>query len=97
MGECQNCGVNKLQICLSELVSNVNYKVLWKCFETRIVGQEEDEQPRKWIKEVLKDTSTVNFLTYLKSNMQKLIKHNFVACWQDAQCRVTMGDLQEDV
>jgi hypothetical protein len=30
-------------------------------------------------------------------NLQKSIKHNFVAHWQDAQCRLAMGDLSKDV
>jgi hypothetical protein len=31
-----------------------------------------------------------------KLNLQKSIKHNFVAHWQDAQCRLTMGDIPKD-
>ncbi len=63
LGECQECGVNILPLCPSEMANNVRYKLLWRCFETRIVGQTYDGQPRKWIKEVFKETSTKDFLT----------------------------------
>ncbi len=48
MSLCENYGVNKLPLCPNELVpSNTDYRVSWRCFETRIVGQGEDGKPRK--------------------------------------------------
>jgi hypothetical protein len=79
------------------VAGNVGYKLSWRRFEIGVVGQIDDGQPRKWIKEVFKETSTKDFLAYLKPNLQKFIKHNFVACWQDSQCRLAMFDLLEDV
>ncbi len=73
IGDCENCAkVNNLPLCLIKLVGNIDYKVLWRCFETKIVGQVEDGQLRKQIREVFKETSIVNFLTYLKPNLQKI-------------------------
>jgi hypothetical protein len=34
---------------------------------------------------------------YLKPNLQKIIKHNFVAHWQDFQCRLDISNLPENV
>ncbi len=97
LGECHNCGVDKLPLCPNEVIGNSNYKVSWRCFEIGVVRQSKDGQPRKRIREVFKETSTTKFLTYLKLNLQKFIKHNFVVSWQDTQCRLTMSDLPKDV
>jgi hypothetical protein len=78
LGECQNYGVHKLPLCPIEVIGNLDYKVSWTCFETGVVGQSDDGQPRKRIREVFKETSTIEFLTYLKLNLQTFIKCNFV-------------------
>ncbi len=82
---------------LLEITNNTNYKVFWRCFETKVVGQIDDGQPRKWIRKVFKETSLIEFLTYLKLNLQNFIKHNFVVHWQDYHCRLTMLNLLEDI
>jgi hypothetical protein len=95
--EYHDCGVHKLPLCPNEITCNFYYKVSWKCFETSVVGQYENRKLKKRIKEVLKETSTTKYLTYLKPNLQKFIKDNFVACWQDTQCKLAMLDLPKDV
>ncbi len=79
------------------MVGNARYKLSWKCFETRVVGQTNDGQPKKQIKEVFKETLAKDFLAYLKPNLQNFIKHNFVVRWQDSRCKLAMSNLLKDV
>jgi hypothetical protein len=61
--------VEKLHLCPYELVGNPDYKMSWRHFETSVIKQNEDGQPRKRIREAFKETSIIEFLTYLKSNL----------------------------
>jgi hypothetical protein len=51
----------------------------------------------KWINESFKETSTTEFLMYLKPNLQKIIRHNFVVCWQYTQCILAMLDPPKNI
>jgi hypothetical protein len=58
--------------------------ILWKCYEISIIGNNEDtREVRKQIHESYKEMTVVEFITYLKPNLQAFIKYNYVACWQD--------------
>jgi hypothetical protein len=58
--------------------------VYWKCWEKDIIGiSDQTDEPRKRIREVFKETTAADFVAYLKPNIQKFIRHNYVACWQD--------------
>jgi hypothetical protein len=72
-----------LPLCPIEVIGNLDYNVSWRCFEIGVVGQFDDGQPRKRIREVFKETSTIEFITYVKVNLQKIIEHNFVAHLQN--------------
>jgi hypothetical protein len=96
MGLCTNCGISKFPLCPLEENSPADYSVKWKCFEKTVVGQTEDGQPKKRIREVYKSTSGEEFLNYLKPNLEKFVTHNFVARWQDSQCENAMRDLPSD-
>jgi hypothetical protein len=48
---------------------------------------------KKRIREVFKETPTSEFIAYLKPNLQKFIKHNFVTSWQDKQARLALLSL----
>jgi hypothetical protein len=67
----------------------------WKCYETSIIGYNENtREARKRILENYKNTLAAEFITYMKPNLQAFIKHNYVVCWQDAQCSLAMEMLQ---
>lgn len=97
MGECSACGVDKLlEICPEE--ENGNHIVKWKRFEKTVIGgYDATGVVKKRIQEVFKETTSVEFLQYLKPNLQKFIKHNYVACWQDSQCHLAMETIPEGV
>jgi hypothetical protein len=97
MGLCGECGVSKLKFCQSELQAPEDFILNWKCFEKTIVGQGEDGQPKKRIREVFKKTSVPEFLDYFLPNLTKFVTHNFVARWQDSQCQNAMSDLPADM
>jgi hypothetical protein len=96
VGECGDCGVeNLLSICLGEEFGQSHVK--WKYFKKTVVGVNEvTGEPRKRIREVYKQTLSAEFVTYLKPKLQKFIKHNFIASWQDLQCHLAMETLPED-
>ena len=79
MGECPTCGVEKfLPLCAAEKEGNT--LVQWKCFDKQVIGTiPETGEVRKRIREVFMETSVAEFIAYLKPNLQKFIRHNFVA------------------
>jgi hypothetical protein len=97
MGLCTECGVSKLQFCQYELRPPEQFVLNWKCFKKTFVGQGEDGQPKKKIREVFKKTSVPEFLDYFLSNLAKFVIHNYVARWQDSQCQNAMSDLPADM
>lgn len=90
MGECVECGVQKLCVYRYEYFEDDSWKVSWRCFEQDVVGVTDEGKPKKRIKEASKETSPSVFLDYLQLSLQVFIKHNFVARWQDNQCRLSM-------
>jgi hypothetical protein len=85
MGSSYNCGVeNKLPIYPSESSLSNEWKVFWKCLKLEVIGVNEDGRPKKRVKECFKETSSSTFIEYLRPNIQKFVKHDFVARWQDA-------------
>lgn len=46
-------------------------------------NNEETGELRKRTPQVFKGTSILEFLIYFKPNLQKFIKHSFLASWQD--------------
>jgi hypothetical protein len=95
LGECPECGVDKLlQLCPIEEFGDG--RVSRTRFDKVVVGVNPDiGETRKKIQEVFKETSVVEFISYLKPNLKKFIKHNYVATWQDMQCRLAMETLPE--
>jgi hypothetical protein len=69
----------------------------WKCFEYETAGVADDGQPRRRIQQVFKETTATIFLDYMKPKLQNYVKYNFVAKWQDEQCRQMMKNLPTDV
>jgi hypothetical protein len=97
MGNYGECGVEKLlSMCPGKEFGQSPVK--WKCFEKTVVGVNEvTGEPRKRIREVYKQTPTTEFVTYLKPKLQKFIKRNFIASWQDSQCRLAMETLAKGI
>jgi hypothetical protein len=93
MGECSTCGVEKfLFLCAAEKEGNT--LVQWKCFDKQVIGTtSETGEVRKRIREVFMETSVAEFVAYMKPNLQKFIRHNFVASWQDKQARLVLESL----
>lgn len=52
---------------------------------------------KKIVRHKFKETSPLEFVTFLKSNLQFSIKHNFKAMWQDSQAHLAMDGLERDV
>ena len=94
MGDCSECGVSKLAICPAELETATT--VTWKRFENEIIGHTPEGKPRKRIVEVYKETPPSVFFEYLQDKLPQFVKHNFVARWQDAHCKLAMENLGED-
>jgi hypothetical protein len=69
--------------------------VFWKCFELETIGVNKDGRHKKRVKECFKETSST-FLEYLRPKIQLFVKHNFVAMWQNAQCKISMDVLPRD-
>jgi hypothetical protein len=91
MGECEYCGVKLLQICPQEHSASSSALVKWKCFEYNVVGVHEDSgRPKKCIKEAFKETTPGEFIMYLKPKIERFVTHNFIANWQDDQCKKMM-------
>jgi hypothetical protein len=99
LGECLNCGVEiKLLLCPSELDMESTATIKWRRFEKTEVGMNNDTGlPRLILQEAYKETTPTEFVIYMKSTLQKFIKHNYVARWQDSQCRLAMSGLREGV
>jgi hypothetical protein len=91
------CGVSKIQFCQYELRPPEQFVLNWKCFEKTFVGQGEDGEPKKRIREVFKKTSIPEFLDYFLPNLAKFVIHNFVARWQDSQCQNAMSEFPADM
>jgi cell fate regulator YaaT (PSP1 superfamily) len=68
-----------LPIYLNEFSPSNEWKVFWKCFELEVIGVNEDGRPKKRVEKCFKETSSSTFLEYLNPNIQKFVKHNFVA------------------
>jgi hypothetical protein len=39
LGECQDHGINRLPLCPSELTTNLDYKVSWRCLKQEFLGK----------------------------------------------------------
>jgi hypothetical protein len=88
MGECLDCEVEKkFPICLHESSPSIDWKVSWKCLQQEVVGMNEDGIPKKRVKKCFREKSSSIFFTYLRPNIQKFVKHNFVA-----RCRIPSVD-----
>ena len=57
----------------------------------------ETGKEKKRIDEVFKETSPGEFIAYLKPKVCAFIKHNFIANWQDQQCKEMMANVPEGV
>lgn len=98
MGDCENCGVDTLKLCPQELSEAEEPKLRWKQFSYVQIGMDrETGKPKKRLQEVYQETSPVQFINYMKPKVEAFIKHNFIANWQDAQCKEMMEGLPEGV
>ena len=98
MGNCVECGVKKLDFCPQELSFSINQTIKWKCFEQVVIGVHEDTgRDSKRIQQVHKETSPGEFVSYLKAKVGNFITHNFVANWQDCECRKMMQHVPQGV
>ena len=43
------------------------------------------------------ETGPAQFVAYLLPKIQEFITHNFVARWQDVECRLSMKEMPRDV
>jgi len=97
MGNCDDCGVKLLNLCPLEMSTEGGTTITWKCFEKFEVGVTSTGEVRKRLSEVHKDTKPGIFIRYLQSKVKVFVKHNFIANWQDVQCREMMRNLPEGV
>jgi len=67
MGECVECGVDKLSIYLNACFTNGAWAVAWRCFEqdTNTIGLIDEGRLNKRIKEAFKETIASMFIDYL--------------------------------
>ena len=56
--------------------------IKWDRFEKIEVGVNNDSGLLRLIlHEAYKETAPIEFVTYMKSILQKFVKYNYVACW----------------
>lgn len=96
MGTCDACGVKDSLFCPGEIEGIDSAAVSWRCFRSEVIGTTDDGQEKKKIKEVFMQTSTKEFLEYLRPKLARFVVHNFVARWQDHQCHLAMENLPHD-
>ncbi len=81
-GNCPSCGVQKLSLCLKEVIGSYSYIIHWCHFalETTMAN---NGQPLKKLTLVYKNTTSSEFIEYLQPKLQHFVKHNFVARWEN--------------
>lgn len=83
-----------MKFCPREMSVTTNELVKWRCFEQKVVGVHEDTgYEKKRITEVFKQTTPGEFVTYFKKKVQQFVTHNFIARWQDGECRRMMDNV----
>jgi hypothetical protein len=80
-GNCPNCGVQKLYLCLEEKNVIDEWLVKWRRYALEQT-KSKNEKPLRKLTLVYKNTSLNEFIEYLKSKLQHFVKHKFVARWQ---------------
>jgi hypothetical protein len=95
MGICDECGIDKLLLfCPLETDPNSEETICWRKFEKVVVGvSPTTEKDRTRVREQFKQTSSADFISYLKPIVQSFRKYNFVARWQDEQTVRVMSGL----
>ena len=96
MGECDRCGGHLFPVCPLES-GNEEYRLKWRRFATENIGVDEEGRPKTRVGEVHMETSLPEFFQYLQPVLHAFITHNFVAKWQDVNCRKSMVDMPRDV
>ncbi len=94
-GDCPHCGVQKLYLCLEEKNSIDEWLVQCRCYvleQTRL----KNGKPLKKLTPVYNNTSSNEFIKYLKPKFQHFLKHNFVARWQDKHFKTCVKSFSKD-
>lgn len=64
----------------------------------KVIGVHEDTgYEKKRLQEVFKETSPGEFVGYVRNKVQSFVTHNFVANWQDGECRNMMENVPHGV
>ena len=95
LGECPTSGVSKkLVFCPHELEVDSTAIVKWRMFEKIKSGTNPQiGLPKTILTESYKETPPHELVNYLIPTLQKFIRHNYVARWQDSQCKLAMSSL----
>ncbi len=77
-GNCPMCRVEKLALCLKEVIGSLNDVMQWHWFALETI-MANNNQALKKLTLVYKTTTTNEFINYLKPKLQYFVKHNCCA------------------
>jgi hypothetical protein len=95
-GECNSCGISKLQFCHLEVDPNNDQFIPRKWFKNVFVGHFNDGGDRHAIQLQSNMTLPSKFVAYIKPKLTKFVVHNFEAKWQDAQFKSSLDNLMKN-
>jgi hypothetical protein len=84
-----------LQFCGDELSGLDNRQVQWRCYALEETRSKNGKTLKK-LTLVYKNTSSSEFIKYLKPKFQHFIKHNFVARWQNKKFKTCVKSFSND-
>jgi hypothetical protein len=91
-GNCADCGVTtRLRVCGGELSSEK--LISWRCFGQETIGVNSDGRDKKVVKLEYKETTTADFIDFVRPKLSFFVKHNFLATWQDAEFKEQLSNL----
>ena len=77
MQECLQCGIANMLPIYPVEEFGTNTLVKWKCFEKSVVGINNNNEPRKRIREVYKETPSSEFVAYFKAHAPEICEAQF--------------------
>ena len=94
--ECAMCGFQLLPLCEREVDPLNTTTMTWRCFKMVSTWTNPKKgDPKKVIRLKYKVTTPMEFLLYCEPKIKQLVRHQFVARWQDCQVKNSVEDLKQ--
>ncbi len=91
MGECDECGVGILPLCLEKYEPTMT--ISYKCIGYEVVGRTNEGKEKKIPKVDWKKTIPIDLIEYLKPKLQFFIVHNYIVSLQQFQFKAYLFDI----